>query len=207
MIQFAEYEINELIKEIKSKLFIEVEASGRHIHLSKKDEEALFGKGYELTKAKDLSQPGQYACNERVSVIGPRGILSKVVVLGPEREETQIEITMTDAVTLGIKAPIRQSGDIQNTEGAVISNGENKIRLDKGVIIAKRHIHLTPEDAQRFHVQDGEIVKVKVFGERPLIFDDTVVRVNKNFRTFIHIDYDEANACGYKKGVYGLILK
>lgn len=207
MIQFAEYEMSEIIKEIKSKLFIEVEASGRHIHLSKKDKEALFGKGYQLTKAKDLSQPGQYACNERVSVIGPKGILSKVVVLGPEREETQIEITMTDAVALGIKAPIRQSGDVQNTEGAVVSNGENKIRLDKGVIIAKRHIHLTPEDAQRFHVQDGEIVKVKVFGERPLIFDDTVVRVNKNFRTFIHIDYDEANACGYKKGVYGLILK
>lgn len=207
MTQFTEYEMNTIIKEIKNKLFIEVEASGRHIHLSKKDKEALFGKGYELKKVKDLSQPGQYVCEERVSVVGSKGILSKVVILGPEREETQVEITLTDAVALGVKAPIRQSGEIQDTEGVVISSGENKIKLEKGVIVAKRHIHLTPEDAQKFHVQDGEIVKVKVFGERPLIFEDTVVRVNKNFKTVIHIDYDEANACGYKKGGYGFILK
>lgn len=207
MEQLIDYITDEVIKEIKNNLFIEVEASGRHIHLSPKDKESLFGVGYKLTKVKDLSQPGQFVCNERVSIKGPKGILNNVVVLGPERKETQIEITLTDSLILGIKAPIKQSGDIQGTFGAQVINGDKKIEISQGVIIAKRHIHMTPEDAEKFNVSDGEIVKLKIFGQRPLIFEDTVVRVNKNFKTFIHIDYDEANACGYTKGAYGLILK
>lgn len=207
MVEFVDYIAQEVLKELKHKLFIEVEASGRHIHLCKRDLEILFGKGYELTKTKDLSQPGQFACQERVSVSGPKGTLNNVIILGPERNKTQIELSLTDARTLGIQAPIRQSGDVSDSPGAVISHEGRKIEIKEGVIVAKRHIHITPEDAQRLHVKDGEIVKIKVFGNRPLIFDDTVVRVSNKFRTFIHIDYDEANACGYSKGTYAFILK
>ncbi|MGL5677894.1 MAG: ethanolamine utilization phosphate acetyltransferase EutD [Cellulosilyticaceae bacterium] len=199
--------VDEVIKELKEKLFIEVEASGRHVHLTKSDIEALFGPGYELTPVKDLSQPGQYACKERVSVTGPKGTLNNVIVLGPARKESQVEVSLTDAMVLGIPSPIRQSGDVKGTPGVTISNGERKVQLSQGLIVAKRHIHITPEDAAQFNVMDGEIVKVKVFGSRPLIFDDMVVRVNKDFRTYIHIDYDEANACGYTKGTLGMILK
>lgn len=207
MVEFVDYIAQEVLKELKHKLFIEVEASGRHVHLCKRDLEILFGKGYELTKTKDLSQPGQFACQERVSVSGPKGTLNNVIILGPERNKTQIELSLTDARTLGIQAPIRQSGDVSDSPGAVISHEGRKIEIKEGVIVAKRHIHITPEDAQRLHVKDGEIVKIKVFGNRPLIFDDTVVRVSNKFRTFIHIDYDEANACGYSKGTYAFILK
>lgn len=205
--QLVDQIVDEVIKELKEKLFIEVEASGRHVHLTKSDIEALFGPGYELTPVKDLSQPGQYACKERVSVTGPKGTLNNVIVLGPARKESQVEVSLTDAMVLGIPSPIRQSGDVKGTPGVTISNGERKVQLSQGLIVAKRHIHITPEDAVRFSVTDGEIVKVKVFGSRPLIFDDMVVRVNKDFRTYIHIDYDEANACGYTKGTLGMILK
>lgn len=207
MSQLVDCMVEKIVNEIKLNLFIEVEASGRHIHLSRKDVDILFGNGYQLTKVKDLSQPGQFVCKERVSITGPKGTLHNVVILGPERKESQIEITLTDSLVLGIKAPIKQSGDIEGSPGAVISNGDKKIELKSGVIVAKRHIHMTPEDAQKFHVADGQIVKMKVFGERPLIFDDTVVRVRSDFRTFAHIDYDESNACGFKKGTWGMIIK
>lgn len=207
MNQIIDFLAEEVKKEIKKKLLIEVEASGRHVHLRQKDLETLFGYGYSLTKAKELSQPEQFACQERVSVIGSKGTLKNVVVLGPVRKETQVELSLTDAVALGIHPPIRQSGDVADSCGAVIQNGSRKIELSQGVIVAKRHVHMTPEDAALFHVEDGEMVKVKVFGTRPLIFDDTVVRVSSKFRTRIHIDYDEANACGYQKGTCGLILK
>lgn len=205
--QLVDQIVDEVVKELKDKLFIEVEASGRHVHLSRSDVDTLFGPGYQLTKVKDLSQPGQYACKERVSVTGPKGTLNNVVVLGPERKDTQVEVSLTDALVIGVKSPIRQSGDITGTPGVTISNGDKKIQLEKGLIVAKRHVHMTPEDASKFNVVDGEIVKVKVFGERPLIFDDMVIRVHKDFRTYIHIDYDEANACGYTKGTWGMILK
>ena len=188
-------------------MFIEVEASGRHVHLSRQDVDTLFGVGYKLTPVKELSQPGQYACSERVTVSGPKGSLKNVVVLGPERKASQVEISLTDALVLGIKAPIRQSGDITGTPEITVSNGDRQVKLSQGLIVAKRHMHITPEDANRFHVTDGEIVKVKVFGARPLIFDDLVVRVSKDFRTYIHIDYDEANACGFTKGTLGMIIK
>lgn len=205
--------IDELISKVLEKVqnevsgSFEVEASGRHIHLSQADVDALFGKGYELTKQKDLSQPGQYACKERITVLGPKGAFHNVVILGPVRPESQVEISLTDGLALGVKAPIRESGDIQGTPGIVLVNGSNVVRLERGLIVAKRHIHMTPEDAKKLGVENKEIVQVKVEGTRPLIFDDVVVRVHPNFATAMHIDYDEANACGFTKGTRGRIVK
>ncbi len=198
--------VKEVLKRINNESLIEVEASGRHVHLSRKDVELLFGEGYKLTPAKELSQPGQFACEERVAITGPKGSIKNVVILGPERKTTQVEISLTDALSLGIKAPIRESGKIDNTPGVTISSSKASINIDKGVMVAKRHIHITPEDALKYGVKDNQIVKVEVLGERPLIFDDTVIRVSPQYRTYMHIDYDEANACGYKKGVFCKIL-
>jgi propanediol utilization protein len=199
--------VDNLVNSIEGELLVEVEASGRHVHLSQADIDVLFGTGYQLTKTKELSQPGQFACAERVTITGPKGSLKNVIVLGPERKESQVEVSLTDALALGIKVPIRQSGDIEGTPGITISNGEREVRLSRGLIVAKRHMHLTPEDAEKFNLKDGENVQVRVFGERPLIFDDLVVRVNKDFKTYIHIDYDEANACGFTPGMKGRVLK
>lgn len=199
--------IDEVVKRVKEEAFIEVEASGRHIHLSKNDIEKLFGLGYELTKIKDLSQPGQYACKERVTVVGPKGNLENVIVLGPPREETQIEVSLTDALSLGVKPPIKLSGDLTGTLGVKIKGPVGEVNLEKGLMAAKRHIHVSKEDAEKFLVKDNDIVKVKVFGERPLIFDDVVVRVSNKYKTFMHIDYDEANACGFKGGTFARIIK
>ncbi|MDY3369253.1 ethanolamine utilization phosphate acetyltransferase EutD [Zhenhengia yiwuensis] len=207
MTQIIERIANEIVNELKEKLFIPVEASGRHIHLSRADADSLFGEGYQFTKVKDLSQPGQYACKERVTVTGPKGSIHNVIVLGPERKQSQMEVSLTDALALGIKAPVRQSGDTKGSPGITVTNGSRSMTLAEGIIVAKRHIHMTPEDAQKFNVKDGEIVKVKVSGSRPVIFEDTVVRVSKDFRTYMHIDYDEANACGYNKDSWGIIVK
>ena len=200
--------VENVIKELKSKLFVMVEASGRHIHLSQTDLYALFGNGYQLTPTKDLSQPGQFACAERVTITGSKGSIQNVVILGPTRPNTQVEISLTDGLALGVKPPVRLSGDIDNTPGITITNPKNgnSITIDKGVIVAKRHIHITPEDAQRFGVSNGQSIKVKVFGERPVILEDLDVRVSEKFKTAVHIDYDEANACGYTKNSMGLIL-
>ncbi|MBC8579785.1 MAG: ethanolamine utilization phosphate acetyltransferase EutD [Zhenhengia sp.] len=207
MTQIIQRIANEIVNELKEKLFIPVEASGRHIHLSRADADSLFGEGYQFTKVKDLSQPGQYACKERVTVTGPKGSIHNVIVLGPERKQSQMEVSLTDALALGIKAPVRQSGDTKGSPGITVTNGSRSVTLAEGIIVAKRHIHMTPEDAQKFNVKDGEIVKVKVSGSRPVIFEDTVVRVSKDFRTYMHIDYDEANACGYNKDSWGIIVK
>lgn len=199
--------VDEVIQALKEKVFIPVEASGRHIHLSKEHIETLFGKGYHLTPIKDLSQPGQYACKERVTITGSKGSMKNVIVLGPPRKDTQVEISLTDALILGVPSPIRQSGDIKDTPGIQVSHEERHVQLTTGLIVAKRHIHMTPEDGIKFNVTDGEVVKVKVFGTRPLIFDDVIVRINPSFRTAMHIDYDEANACGYNKDSWGILLK
>lgn len=201
--------VDAVMKEIKDTLCIMVEASGRHVHLSREDLDRLYGYGYQLTPVKELSQPGQYACKERLTITGPKNSIKNVVVLGPERGKTQVEISLTDALTLGVKAPVRLSGDISNTPGIVITNPDNgaSIETKEGLIVAKRHIHVTPEDAIKFNVSNGERVKVKVFGERPLILEDVDIRVDKNFSTAMHIDYDEANACGYNKNTKGIILK
>lgn len=185
----------------------EIEASGRHIHLSQEDLEKLFGKDYTLTKAKDLSQPGQYACKERLTILGPKGTFQNVVILGPVRGASQVEVSLTDCLKLGVNAPIRESGQIENTPGIILVNGSKVVSLEKGLIVAKRHIHMTPEDAAKANVVNQEIVQVQVGGERGLIFDDVVIRVHPKFATYMHIDYDEANACGFKKGMRGRILK
>lgn len=199
--------VSEVLKKLKDEYFIEIEASGRHIHLSQEDLEALFGKDYVLTKVKELSQPGQYACKERATIVGPKGSLKNVIVLGPVRKETQVEVSLTDAKVLGIDAPIRQSGDIKNTPSITIETDKGRITKEQGVIVAKRHIHIEEKDKDKFNVCDGEIVKVKVLSDRPLIFDDVVVRISPNFKTYMHIDYDEANACAFKPGTVGIILK
>ena len=201
--------IDKVIDRIQNELdgSFEVEASGRHVHLSRKELDALFGTGYELTKAKDLSQPGQYASKERLTVVGPKGAFHNVVILGPVRKESQVEVSLTDCLQLGVKAPIRESGDIERTPGIVLVNGDKSVSLDKGLIVAKRHVHMTPEDAEKLGVKNHDIVKVKVEGARPLIFDDVVIRVSPKFATYMHIDYDEANACGFSKGIRGRIIK
>ena len=201
--------IDKVIDRIQNELdsSFEVEASGRHVHLSRKELDALFGTGYELTKAKDLSQPGQYALKERLTVVGPKGAFHNVVILGPVRKESQVEVSLTDCLQLGVKAPIRESGDIEGTPGIVLVNGDKSVSLDKGLIVAKRHVHMTPEDAEKIGVKNHDIVKVKVEGARPLIFDDVVIRVSPKFATYMHIDYDEANACGFSKGIRGRIIK
>lgn len=185
-----------------------VEASGKHVHLSQEHVELLFGKGYELKQVRELSQPGQYLCEEKVMIIGPKGVLNKVSVLGPARKETQVEVSLNDAVSIGIKAPVRMSGDVNGSAGAVIATPNAAIALEEGVIVAKRHIHITPEDAKKFGVEDKEVVQVKVgCDQRELIFDNVVVRVSASFSTAMHIDYDEANACGFMRNMRAKILK
>ena len=170
-----------------------VETSARHVHLTRRDVDILFGAGHQLTKKKDLSQPGQFACEEKVKVIGERGALT-ASILGPERSADQVELSLTDARTIGVKAPIRESGDIAGSGACKIEGPCGTIEISEGVIAAKRHIHLTPENAAEFGLQDKQIVKVKVNGLRPLIFDDVVVRVSPKFAPAMHIDTDESNA-------------
>ncbi len=183
-----------------------VETSARHLHLSQKDIDTLFGEGYVLTNKKDLSQPGQFACEEKVEVIGPKGSL-KMSILGPARPASQIEISLSDARALGLTPPIRESGDIAATPGCTLKVGENTVELSEGVIVAKRHIHMTPADAAEYGVADKEIVKVRVDTDRPLIFDDVVVRVSEKFALAMHLDTDEANAAACRGTVYGEIVK
>ena len=198
-------DFEKITQQVLKRIFIELEASGRHVHVTKAQAVALFG--HPLTPKRPLSQPGQYLANERVTVIGPKGEFENVAVLGPERKAGQVELSMTDARTLGITAPIRQSGDIENTPGAKLRGPMGEITLPQGVIIAKRHIHMTPEDAEKMGVTDGQIVKLQTYTDRPLIFDDVVVRVRPDFQTFVHLDYDEANACGFQTGDFGRILQ
>lgn len=205
--QLVEDIVKEVIKRVQEQTFIEIEASGKHVHLNREAIDELFGKGYQLTKARDLSQPGQYACKERVTLIGTRGALYNVVVLGPERKESQVEVSHTDAVVLGLSVPVRESGKLEDTPGIIIASGSKMIRLHQGLIAAQRHIHVKAEEAEKYNVKNGEIVQVKVYGKRPLIFDDVLIRVSSNYETYMHIDYDEANACGFTKGMKGQILK
>lgn len=184
-----------------------VEVSARHIHVTKEQVETLFGEGYKLTPKKDLSQPGQFACEEKLTIVGPRGEL-KASILGPERKEAQVEITLTEARQLGVEALIRESGDIDGTAGIKLVGPNGEVELNKGVIAAKRHIHMTPEDASKYGVENGQIVDVKVETEdRSLVFGDTVVRVREDFALAMHIDTDEANAAGVKGSAMGEIVK
>ena len=185
-----------------------VETSARHVHLSDADLETLFGKGAVLHKKKDLSQPGQFASEERVDVVGPKKTLARVSVLGPTRKQTQVELAMTDARSIGIDAPIRESGDLEGSAGCKLVGPAGEIELSEGVIIAKRHIHTTPEDAAEMGVTNGEIVSIKLdTAERALTFGDVVVRVSPNYATVVHIDTDESNAANCKGEVYREIVK
>ena len=185
---------------------VPIEASARHVHLSKGDVEQLFGEGHKLTPARDLSQPGQFLCQERVTILGPKGLFKNVAILGPERKETQAEISRTDAFSLGIDAPVRESGKIEKSAPIYLSVGKNMIRAEKGAIVAKRHVHMTPENALDYGLKDQQIVAVKVFSDRPIIFEDVVVRVHDQYSLHMHIDLDEANACGFYEGMKGQIL-
>lgn len=193
-----------LVGAVMERLFVEMEASGRHVHLTQSQAEVLFGHG--LTPSKPLSQPGQYAAQERVAVIGPKGELKNVAVLGPARKEAQVEISLTDARTLGLAVPVRLSGDVAGSPGVTLVGPVGRVTLKQGVIAAQRHIHLTPADAARFGVTDKQVVKLQTFTGRPVIFDDVVVRVSGEFAPRVHLDYDEANACGFSAGDYGRIL-
>ena len=186
------------------RLFIELEASGRHVHVTKDQALALFGHG--LTPQRPLSQPGQYLAKERVCIIGPKGEFQNVAVLGPERKEAQVEVSLTDGKTLGVTPPIRPSGDVANTPGISLLGPLGRVDLPQGLIAAQRHVHLTPEDGEKFKVKDGQIVRLQAFTRRPCIFEDVLVRIHKDFAPAVHLDYDEANACGFEKGDLGRLL-
>ena len=197
-------EMENLVEQVVGRLFVELEASGRHVHVTREQAQTLFG--HALTPKRPLSQPGQYLANERVTVLGPKGEFKNVAVLGPERSEAQIEISLTDGKALGIAPPVRLSGDVSDSPGAVLVGPMGSLNLTRGVIAARRHIHMTPEDAARYGVKDRQVVKLQTYTGRPVIFDDTVVRVHKDFATFVHLDYDDANACGFRPGDLGRIL-
>ncbi|MFM9277239.1 phosphate propanoyltransferase [Paenibacillus jiagnxiensis] len=179
---------------------VSVGVSGRHIHLTQEHIEALFGAGYQLTEFKPLSQPGQFAANETVAVIGPKGTFETVRILGPARPESQLEISRTDSFALGVKAPVRESGKIDGTPGITVKGPAGELELDKGVIVAARHIHFHTSDAEKWGIQDKQLLKVRVGGERGLVFENVLARVSDSFALDMHIDTDEANAAGVKNG-------
>jgi len=181
--------------------------SNRHLHVSQSDLESLFGKGYELTPKKDLSQPGQYAAEEVVTLIGPKKSIPNVRILGPVRPQTQVEISRADGFTLGITAPVRDSGSINGTPGIIIEGPKGKVELKEGVIIAQRHLHLHTDEAKEFNLKDGEYISVKFDGERSVIFNNILVRVGPKFAKDLHLDIDEANAGSISNGDLGTIIR
>ena len=200
----------EILKELgnvnKDTGKVSVGVSSRHVHLSPEDVEQLFGKGYELKVLRNLSQPNQFAAEETVDLIGKKGIIEKVRVLGPTRKETQIEIAKTDAVKLGLNPPVKSSGELDGTPGIIIRNGDNCIKIDKGVILAERHIHMTCKDADQYNVSNGEIVRVEVDGSKGGIFNNVAVRVSDSYSLDLHIDTDDANAFALRTGDYVKII-
>ncbi len=174
--------------------------SARHVHVTREHLDILFGEGYQLTVKKDLSQPGQFASNEQVDVVTEKGSFKGVRILGPERKNTQIEVSLSDAMKLGLKAPVRDSGDIKNSPGVKLVGPKGSVDLDEGAIVAMRHIHMTPADAAEFGVSDKEVVQVRCGGERGLIFDNVLIRVNEAFALEMHLDTDEGNAAMCKTG-------
>ncbi|NLP43717.1 MAG: phosphate propanoyltransferase [Peptococcaceae bacterium] len=180
--------------------------SCRHIHLSEEHIEALFGEGYRLTKKKDLSQPGQYACEETVTLVGPKGDIPRVRILGPARSESQVELAFTDAFKLGLQTPVRDSGNLEESPGLEVQVGDKKITLDRGAIVALRHLHLSEEQAATYGLKDKDIVKVLVDGCRGGVFHNVLVRVKPNYTLDFHIDTDEANAFGAKTGDWATVI-
>lgn len=184
-----------------------VETSARHVHVTEETLETLFGKGYQLTKKKDLSQPGQFACEERVQVIGPKNSFPAVSILGPTRPADQVELSASDARSIGVAAPVRESGDIAGSGACKLVGPNGEVELKEGVIVAKRHIHMTPEDAENYGVKDKQVVSVKIDSpERSLVFGDVVVRVSPKFKLAMHIDTDESNAVMAGRDATGVIV-
>lgn len=198
-------DIDWIARMVAEKLFVEVEASGRHVHLTEAQAQTLFG--HALTPVRELSQPGQYLAQERVTVVGPKGEFKNVAVLGPARKNAQVEISLTDGKVLGIDPPVRLSGRVEDSPGAVLVGCAGQVTLSEGVICAQRHIHMTPEDGSRMGIRDGDTVKLKVYSKRPVVFEQVPVRISKDFRTKVHLDFDEANACGFVSGDLGRILQ
>ena len=196
--------VDSLAQAVLEKIFVPLEASGRHVHVTKEQAIALFG--HDLTPARELSQPGQYLAKERVTVTGPKGEFRNVAVLGPARKGAQVEISLTDGRTLGITPPVRLSGDTKDSPGCVLKGLRGSVTIPEGVIAAQRHIHLHPQDAARFQVRDKQVVKLQTFTARPAVFEEVMVRVSPDFSSAVHLDYDEANACGFQSGDWGRIL-
>ena len=196
--------ITRVLEAQKQQAFL-VEVSAHHIHLTQEHVEALFGKGHQLTKHADLSQPGQYACKEQLTIVGPKGRIERVRVLGPTRKYTQIEIAMTEQFKVGVHPPVRESGDIADSPGCTLESPTGSVKVDRGVICALRHIHMTPEDALRYGVRDKSVVRVRISGDRALVFGDVLVRVDPSYALAMHIDTDEANAASVQTGAQGYI--
>ncbi|ACZ18316.1 phosphate propanoyltransferase [Thermanaerovibrio acidaminovorans] len=195
-----------VLEVLRERFTFPVEASGRHVHLSGPHVAALFGEGHVLSPARPLSQPGQFLCEERVTLVGPKGEIRNVAVLGPERGRTQVEVSLTDGAALGIQVPVRESGQVEGTPGVLLVGPRGEVQLEEGLIAALRHIHMDPLDAALLQVRDGQTVSVRVEGDRPVIFEQVLVRVSPKFQLAMHIDYDEANACGYRMGVRGRLV-
>lgn len=196
-----------ILSELQKAGVFVVEVSARHVHLSADDLETLFGKGTKLTPKRELSQPGQYLSEERITVIGPKGKKEKTAILGPVRPETQVELSRTDCAELGIKAPLRESGNVKGSGAVTLVGPAGTLQLDQGAIVAHNHVHLTPEDASTMDVKDGQHVSVEVLTDRPLVFKDVIIRVSEKFRTRMHIDFDEANAAMVDGFTLGRIIK
>ena len=198
-------EVSDIIKEVvirleRSKKGIICNVSNRHVHLSEDDIEKLFGAGYKLKKTRDLIQPGEYVTSDTVDLIGPKRTIKKVRVLGPPRKNSQVEVSCTDTFTLGIEVPVRNSGDIAGTPGIRLVGSYGSVKLTKGLIVAQRHIHMTPADASEFKVKDNDMVRIRTEPPRSVVFEDVLIRVNENFALECHLDTDEANACNLKNG-------
>jgi putative phosphotransacetylase len=207
--------IQSIVEEVVSRLTvmnptkpsIPMAVSARHCHLSQRDLEALFGEGYELTKKADLSQPGQFAANESITIVGPRGSLEKVRILGPARNITQVEVSQTDSVKLGVKPPLRESGDIEGSAPITLVGPKGSLYKKEGLIIAQAHIHMTPEDASIFSVENGEYVKIEVNGVRPVTLGKVLIRVSPRYKLEMHVDTDEANAGFICRETVGKLIK
>lgn len=193
-----------LVEAVLGRLFVPVEASGRHVHVTREQAFALFG--HDLTQKRPLSQPGQYLSQQRVTLVGPKGELDRVAVLGPVRSEAQVEVSLTDARVLGIDPPIRPSGQVAGSPGITLKGPQGTVKLNQGVMVAQRHIHLNPQQAQNFGVKDKQVVSLQVLTDRPVVFEDVLVRVSSQYEAAVHLDYDEANACNLKPGDLGRIL-
>ena len=197
-------DIQKLAEAVINEIFLPLEASGRHVHVTQAQAMRLFG--HELTPMRPLSQPGQYLAKERVTVRGPKGEFQNVAVLGPARKQAQVEVSLTDARALGLRVPVRLSGDVAGSPGALLVGQMGQVQLEQGVIAAKRHIHMLPQTAAKMGVKDGQRVKLRAYTSRPAVFEDVVVRVSGDFANAVHLDYDEANACGFENGDLGRIV-